>query len=213
MTTPALAARALACTLGNRALFASLGFELPEGRWMMLTGVNGSGKSTLLRIVAGLVAPASGEILWRGQARRTSDPRWNAQFTYQGHATGWKDLLTVRENLALQASLDLPSSPAAELAGAIDRAVTRVGLGRQRNLPFVRLSAGQRRRVGLARLAMSTRTLWLLDEPTTALDTDGQRLFAELLDAHLGRGGCAVVATHLDFPTRAPAIPLRLGHV
>lgn len=212
MTSTALEARALACTLGNRVLFEGLEFALPAGRWLMLTGVNGSGKSTLLRIVAGLVPPISGEVLWRGRPRRPSDPGWHAAFAYQGHATGWKEVLSVRENLAMQASLDRPGTSPGAIDEEIDQAVARVGLSRQRKLAFGRLSAGQRRRVGLARLAMCPRPLWLLDEPTTALDTDGQRLFAGLLDAHLARGGCAVVATHLDFPTSSPAIPLRLGH-
>lgn len=207
----ALEASGLACTLGSRRLFASLGFAVGAGQWLMLTGSNGSGKSTLLRILAGLVMPSAGEIRWRGDVRRAADPGWHANFVYQGHATGWKELLTARENLLMQAWLDLPSVDAAQREIVVDRAITRVGLTRQRNLPFARLSAGQRRRVGLARLALSTRALWLLDEPTTALDTDGQRLFAELLDAHLNTGGTAVVATHLDFPTSSEALSLRLG--
>lgn len=211
MTTAALQVDGLGCTLGNRELFASLTFSLDDGHWLMLTGANGSGKSTLLRILAGLVMPIGGTIRWRGEVRRRGDPEWNGRFAYQGHSAGWKELLTARENLAMQARLDRPDAPGRELTDAADRAIARVGLVRQRNLPFGRLSAGQRRRLGLARLAMSARPLWLLDEPTTALDTDGQQLFAGLLDEHLGAGGCAVVATHLDFPTRSPSIPLRLG--
>jgi heme exporter protein A len=211
MTIAALQVDGLGCTLGNRELFASLSFTLDDGHWLMLTGANGSGKSTLLRILAGLVRPIGGTIRWRGEVRRQGDPEWNARFAYQGHAAGWKETLTARENLTLQARLDRPGASARELVEAGDRAIARVGLVRQRNLPFGRLSAGQRRRLGLARLAMSERPLWLLDEPTTALDTDGQQLFAGLLDEHLGSGGCAVVATHLDFPTRSPSIPLRLG--
>lgn len=211
MTAVALQAEALGCTLGNRELFADLAFTLADGHWLMLTGTNGSGKSTLLRILAGLVLPTSGTVRWRGVLRRQGDPGWNAQLAYQGHASGWKELLTARENLALQARLDRPDASDRELSDSAERAIARVGLVRQRNLPFGRLSAGQRRRLGLARLAMSMRPLWLLDEPTTALDTDGQRLFAGLLDEHLGEGGCAVIATHLDFPTRSPSIPLRLG--
>jgi len=205
---PALEVRAVGCTLGNRVLFEGLGFTLPEGRWMMLAGPNGSGKSTLLRILAGLVVPNAGEVLWRGEARRTGDATWNGLFVYQGHATGWKTQLTVHENLLLQAALDR-EDPSGTVT--IEDALARVGLARQRALPFGRLSAGQRRRVGLARLAMSRRSLWLLDEPTTALDGDGQQLFADLLESHLGAGGCAVVATHLDFPASSPAIELRLG--
>lgn len=212
MSPPALEARAIGCTLGHRVLFERLAFVLPEGRWMMLVGPNGSGKSTLLRILAGLVVPGAGEVLWRGAPRHAGDPAWNGLFTYQGHAAGWKSPLTVRENLALQAALDLNTDLAgAAISETIDESIARVGLSRQRSLPFGRLSAGQRRRVGLARLAMSRRPLWLLDEPTTALDTDGQQVFADLLETHLGAGGCAVVATHLDFPARSPAVELQLG--
>ncbi|HQN13460.1 MAG TPA: ATP-binding cassette domain-containing protein [Quisquiliibacterium sp.] len=99
----------------------------------------------------------------------------------------------------------------AALAAGARRGAGTHGPTRQRRLPFTRLSAGQRRRLGLARLALSTRPLWLLDEPTTALDSDGQALFAGLLDEHLARGGCALVATHLGLPVRTAALPLRLG--
>ena len=212
MSPAALEARELGCTLGNRKLFGALDFKLDAGHWLMLTGSNGSGKSTLLRILSGLVAPSAGEVLWRGLSRRPGDPQWHASFVYQGHSSGWKDLLTARENLLMQAWLDMPLAGLAQRTAAVDRAIERVGLMRQRNLLFTRLSAGQRRRVGLARLALSSRPLWLLDEPTTALDTDGQKLFAGLLDEHLLDGGCAVVATHLDFPTTSPAVALRLGN-
>ena len=211
MTATTLQASGLACTLGTRRLFTSLDFTLASGQWLMLTGANGAGKSTLLRIVSGLLAPSAGEIRWRGEVRDPHAPRWHSAFVYQGHSTGWKEQLSARENLSMQAWLDLGQAPLAERDAAADRAIERVGLVRQRNLPFARLSAGQRRRLGLARLPFSKRPLWLLDEPTTALDTAGQKLFAGLLDEHLGRGGCAIVATHLDFPTASPARPLRLG--
>jgi len=206
----ALEAEGLGCTLGNRRLFASLGFGLDDGQWLMLTGSNGSGKSTLLRILAGLVLPTAGEVRWQGRPRRPGDAHWHACVVYQGHAAGWKELLTTRENLEMQSRLDLPRATTGERRQAVEHAIARVGLQRQRNLPFGRLSAGQRRRVGLARLVLSRRPLWLLDEPTTALDVDGRQLFADILDAHLGAGGSAVVATHLDFPAAAPARPLRL---
>jgi heme exporter protein A len=203
-----LACTGLACTLGTRRLFTDLAFTLESGQWLMLTGDNGSGKSTLLRIIAGLIRPESGEVHWQGTQRRAGDPAWNAAMLYEGHATGWKELLTARENLLQQAWLDL--GPQADHPVCVEAALDRVGLGRQRDLPFMRLSAGQRRRVGLARLAFSRRPLWLLDEPNTALDTAGQALFAELLDTHLAGGGCAVVATHLEVPSLRDARVLRL---
>ena len=213
MTRPLLQASDLACTLGYRTLFSGLDFSVDAGQWLMLTGTNGSGKSTLLRLIAGLVAPTAGTVRWRGEARSASDPGWHASIVYQGHAAGWKDQLSTSENLAMQAALDLGvGHPAADPA-AVASALDRVGLSRQRRLAFARLSAGQRRRLGLARLVLVRRPLWLLDEPTTALDTDGQRLFAGLLDDYLGDGGCAVIATHLEFPTAMPAIHLRLSDV
>jgi heme exporter protein A len=150
-------------------------------------------------------------VRWRGQPRDAHDPQWHASFVYQGHAAGWKDQLSARENLAMQAWLDRPDHDAAARERAVDSAIDRLGLARQRQLPFARLSAGQRRRLALARLPLSSRPLWLLDEPTTALDATGQQLFASLLDDHLAAGGCAIVATHLALPTRTAPGPLRLG--
>ncbi|UCE31007.1 MAG: cytochrome c biogenesis heme-transporting ATPase CcmA [Burkholderiales bacterium] len=213
MSAPLLRVSELACTLGYRTLFSDLGFELDAGQWMMLTGANGAGKSTLLRVLAGLVAPTAGSVCWYGTPRRAEDPDWHARLVYQGHAFGWKDALTTTENLAMQAALDLGVGHPATRGDAIEGALERVGLARQRKLAFARLSAGQRRRLGLARLVLVRRPLWLLDEPTTALDTDGQRLFARLLEGYLGAGGCAVIATHLEFPTTLPAVALRLGEV
>ena len=203
-----LACLGLACTLGTRRLFTDLEFSVESGQWLMLTGDNGSGKSTLLRIIAGLIRPDAGAVHWQGAPRKAGDPAWNAAMLYQGHATGWKELLTARENLQQQAWLDL--GPDTDHAAGVEAALDRVGLGRQRDLPFMRLSAGQRRRVGLARLAFAQRPLWLLDEPNTALDTAGQALFADLLDTHLAGGGCAVVATHLEVPSQRDARVLRL---
>ena len=209
MTAVTLQAEGLACTVGYRTLFCGLAFSLCARQWLMLTGPNGSGKSTLLRLLAGLVTPTAGTVRWEGEARHAADPEWHAQVLYQGHATGWKDQLTASENLEMQAALDLGGvhAPPDLVAGALDR----VGLTRQRRLAFARLSAGQRRRLGLARLSLVRRPLWLLDEPTTALDSDGQRLFAGLLDEYLSGGGCAVIATHLEFPSVSPPVALRLG--
>lgn len=193
---PALGVSGLACVAGVRTLFEQVAFDVHGGRCVVLTGPNGVGKSTLIRAVAGLVTPSAGEIRWRGASRRRYDPAWHASFVYQGHLNAWKDVWTVGENLASMARLDRADDPTA-LATALER----VGLQRQRLLPFMRLSAGQRRRLGLARLVLSRRPLWLLDEPTTALDGDGQQLFASLLDEHLARGGCALIATHLRLAT------------
>ena len=211
--TEALRIDGYACTAGRRTLFSGLSFALDDGAWAMLTGPNGSGKTTLLRAIAGLGTPADGRLLWRGQPCRRDAPAWHAIRLYQGHGAGWKEALSARENLALQAGLD--GTP--QTGAALDAALARVGLGRQAGLAFGRLSAGQRRRLSLARLALQAGAgagrfaLWLLDEPTTALDADAQRTFAELLGSHLQRGGSAIVATHLPIGTVAAPLPLALG--
>ncbi len=202
-----LTVHGLACTAGHRQLFAGLECELPAGHWMMLTGPNGCGKSTLLRAIAGLREPQAGEIRWCGAPVRSLGAGWNASLLYQGHLPGWKDALTPAENLAWQLSLDGVPLGERTLADALARA----GLARQARLAFSRLSAGQRRRLGLARIAAmppQARPVWLLDEPATALDSDGLALLGELLDAHLALGGCAVVATHQSLG--GERAPLRL---
>jgi heme exporter protein A len=208
--TGGLKASDLACTLGTRRLFADLEVSVERGRWLELVGDNGSGKSTLLRIIAGLIAPQAGSLAWDGRPVRRGDPVWHACLLYQGHASGWKDAFGARENLLAQSRLDLPELGCAERDRRVDAALERAGITRQRHLPYARLSAGQRRRIALARLALGGRPLWLLDEPNTALDAQGQALFAELLDGHLAAGGCAIVATHLPVPAAGPRATLRL---
>ena len=203
MTDRGLTVQSMTCAAGTRTLFQDLDLDLPAGQWTMLTGPNGSGKTTLLRAIAGLVRPVEGRLRWNGEAVSHADPRWRAQLVYIGHGAGAKSELTTRENLALQLGLDLPQGVPAD---RIDQALDDVGLGRQRSLPFGRLSAGQRRRWGLARLRCIDRPLWLLDEPTTALDAQALSLLCEMLDAHLDQGGCALVATHQALAMRhAPA--------
>lgn len=200
---------ALSCAAGYRLLFKDLSFSISAGRWIKLTGPNGSGKTTLLRAIAGLVRPVSGSVCWRGQRREVGDPDWHAQMLYQGHSAGWKDGLGARDNLSLQRSLDygipsvLDSDP-----NLLDALLERCGLAGRGALPYVRLSAGQRRRLSLARLAGSQHLLWLLDEPSTALDAQGQALFEKILSEHLLRGGCAVIATHL--PVECGRIPIEI---
>lgn len=198
----------LSCAAGLRPLFSGLGFDLQPGSWLRLAGPNGSGKSTLLRAISGLLRPTGGVVLWRGRPRRADSPGWRSQMLYQGHASGWKDILTAAENLLLQLTLDRGARPAAQ---EVSRHLTDVGLARQTRLAFQRLSAGQRHRLSLARLAASRQPLWLLDEPTTALDADGQRLFGSLLDQHLRRGGCALVATHLPIDCETPSHQIDLA--
>lgn len=197
----------LACAAGIRTLFDGIAFTLGPGQWIRLGGPNGCGKSTLLRALAGLGRPLAGSIRWRGAETSASRDAWHAAIAYQGHLPGCKDNLDATENLRWQLALDgEPATPARlrELLG-------RVGLERQARLSYQRLSAGQRRRLGLARLVAIHRPLWLLDEPTTALDAAGQALFGEILDTHLREGGIAICATHLDLPVTNAPIRLELG--
>ncbi len=204
--TARLEARALACSRGPATLFRDLSFGVARGEWLAVRGPNGSGKTTLLRCVAGLTRLDRGEMLWDGEPMRASSARFRASLLYAGHLPGIKDDLSAEENL--QCSLQLRGVAAAPQA--LHAALGDVGLAKRRRLPARRLSAGQRRRIGLARLMLDPAECWALDEPLTALDDEGQRLFAELLERHLARGGLAVLATHHDLAP-APARVLRIG--
>ena len=201
-----LEAHDLACSRGGASLFRDVSFGLTAGEWLALRGANGSGKTTLLRCVAGLTRPDAGEVLWDGRRAIDSGSEFRAAFVYAGHAPGIKDDLSAAQNL--RDTLALRAASVAE--DAMREALARVGLDKRRHVPARRLSAGQRRRIGLARLALDPAPLWLLDEPLTALDDEGQDIFSELLRRHIARGGLALIATHHDV-SPAPSRELRLG--
>jgi len=167
---------------------------------LALVGPNGSGKSSLLRLIAGLLRPSAGQIeLQGGEAERTI----GEQTHYLGHLDALKPALTVAENLGFWAGyLGDRASPA-------DEALAAVGLGGLTDLPAAYLSAGQRRRLSLARLLAVPRPIWLLDEPASGLDAAGQDRLTELMREHLGTGGMVVAATH--GPLGIEAKELRLG--
>jgi heme exporter protein A len=182
-----LAVSDLACRRGTRELFSGLGFSLSGGEALMVTGRNGSGKSSLLRLIAGLLRPQAGRIDLDG-----GDPELSVgeQAHYLGHLDALKPSLTVAENLRFwTAWLGSPDNPP-------ERALARLGLETLADLPAAYLSAGQKRRLSLARLLAVYRPLWLLDEPTAALDTDGQGRLADLMRTHLARGGLILAAAH-----------------
>jgi heme exporter protein A len=187
-----LQTRDLACRRGPSLLFSGLEFEVSGGELLCIRGPNGCGKTTLLRCVTGLTRLDRGTILWHGESALRDPERMRAGTAYAGHLPGLKDDLSAEENLEF--ALRLRGAPASFEARR--EALAAVGLEKRSRIPARRLSAGQRRRIGLARLALDPAEMWVLDEPLTALDDAGQSLFVDLLDRHLARGGFALVATH-----------------
>jgi heme exporter protein A len=182
----------LAARRGLVRLFAGLSFDVAAGQALVVTGANGSGKTTLLRMLAGLSAPESGEIRWNGTAVAPFDPGLRAATAFAGHLPALKDELTAEENLVALTALAGEPAPPESILDALDA----VALTGQRALPARVLSQGQRRRIGLARLTLVHRPLWILDEPLTALDAAGAALLGKLVASHLDSGGLAVAATH-----------------
>jgi heme exporter protein A len=185
---------------GGETVFSGVSFTLDKGEALVVTGPNGSGKSTLLRIIAGLLPAASGKV-----ALDHADGSSPASAChYLGHANGMKTALTVAENLGFWR--DFLGSPRLPIGEALE-AVGLDGLG---HLPFSVLSTGQKRRVAIARLLVSYRPVWLLDEPTVGLDAESEADFTGVMSAHLGNGGIVVAATHLPLAL-AGARELRMG--
>jgi len=180
---------------GDHLVFADLSFRLEPGGALVLIGRNGSGKTTLLRLIAGLMPRAAGDVLWSGEDALADLPSHGLRLAYLGHQDALKLGLTAVENLALWARVGKEGR-----AVAIEDALAAVGLEDLAHLPARMLSAGQRRRVAIARLLVSGAVLWLLDEPTTALDTASVARLGGLAAAHRAAGGMVIAATHLDLP-------------
>ena len=186
-----LEARDLACRRGERVVFAGLSFTLAARGALLLTGANGAGKSSLLRLLAGLLPVAEGTLLWQGEDALADRALHARRLRYVGHGDALKPALTARENLAFFARLH---------GGAVEPALAALGLSALAELPARVLSAGQKRRLGLARLALAPAPLWLLDEPTTGLDASSVERLGVLLARHRAAGGMVVAATHLPLP-------------
>jgi len=195
-----LLASGLTCMRGGREVFSALTFEAVAGELLAVTGRNGSGKTSLLRLIAGLLTPAAGSLSLEGADAELTLPE---QAHYLGHRDALKPALSVLENLQFWRDFlgGKPADPGASLSA--------VGLAHATHLPAGYLSAGQRRRLSLARLLAVRRPVWLLDEPTTALDTTGQDMIAGLMREHLASGGLIVAATHA--PLGLPSRELRIG--
>ena len=189
-----LSARKLAIGRGGRTLAAGLEFTLHGGEALVVTGPNGAGKSTLLRSMAGLLTLAGGEISVTGDDIEAETPPGLCAH-YLGHADAMKGALSVRENLVFWASM-LARGQMGQKGLSTEQALAAVGLPHIVDFPAGYLSAGQKRRIAMARLLVAPRPLWLLDEPTTALDAASQQRFAGVMREHLARGGAIVAATH-----------------
>ena len=185
----------LACVRGDRALFSGLNAAVAPGQLLAIVGENGSGKSSLLRMLCGLFPRERGVIQWNGTDIDQLRDDYTRNLTYLGHLNGIKDDLTPVENLQLSARLFGDDSSVV----SVREALQAVGLGKQtQGLPTRVLSQGQKRRVALARLWLSRRPLWILDEPFAALDEGGITLLTHRFKRHLDAGGMAVVATHQE---------------
>jgi heme exporter protein A len=196
-----LVADRLACVRGRRTLFSELSFVVEPGKALILMGPNGAGKTSLIRIVAGLLAPADGRVAVDGgeQERGLAE-----QCHYVGHLNAVKASLTVEENAGFWARY---------LGGGashIEGALATFGLAGLRDIPAGYLSAGQKRRLGLARVLLAERPIWLLDEPSASLDAGAQEMLASAVNAHMAGGGLVVAATHVTLPF-AGAREMHLG--
>lgn len=182
---------------GERHVLKGVNFALGAGELLHVSGPNGTGKTTLLRAVAGLAHPEEGKVTWRGQPVSALDSRYCEELGYLAHDAGLKGDLTGRENLAFMVRLRRAISDE-----AIEASLAMLDIAACADIAARALSAGQRRRVALARLLLSDALLWILDEPLTNLDAAGTALIVDLLGRHLEAGGLALVATHGELPIR-----------
>ena len=185
--------RQLLCARGGRTVFADLDFRIAAGGALVLAGPNGSGKSSLLRLMAGLARPAAGVLAWGGNDVAEDPATHRARVHYVGHLDAVKPALTVAENLGFWAALCGGSDGAeARTRAALDA----FGIAQLGDVPGRYLSAGQRRRLNLARILAASAPLWLLDEPKTALDTDAAERVDAAIASHRAEGGMVVMSMH-----------------
>jgi heme exporter protein A len=185
----------LTCARGDRPLFAGLAVTLGAGELLHVVGGNGAGKTTLLRTLCGLSRPAAGQIRWAGEPIEALGDEYRHALAYLGHTDGVQGDLTPAENLGALACLSGRPHDSKAIAAALER----MGLAASRRFPAKILSQGQKRRLGLARLLVLEKPLWILDEPFTALDAGSSRLMLALLREQLARGGLVTLSSHHDF--------------
>ena len=190
----------LACIRDDRVLFEHLNLSLAAGQMLLVEGQNGSGKTSLLRILTGLKLADEGEILWQGKSIEQLTSDYYEQVCYVGHHDGVKRELTCLENLRLVQAMGRPSDL------DLDAVLDRVNLYRYGDTLMGSLSAGQKRRLALARLFATESTLWILDEPFTSLDKSSMSYFESMFERHLQQGGIVVMTSHHDIAMQGPEI-------
>ncbi|UTV27003.1 cytochrome c biogenesis heme-transporting ATPase CcmA [Photobacterium atrarenae] len=203
-----LSVQELSCVRDERVLFDDLNFSVSSGELVQIEGHNGAGKTTLLRIIAGLGRADSGDVLWHDEKIESAREDYYQALLFLGHQTGVKRELTAYENLAYFQAMHSESDTAtlqgqAQVSGKEDlwQALAHVGLAGREDVPAGQLSAGQQRRVALARLWISNHPLWILDEPLTAIDKQGVKVLERLFLSHVERGGIVLLTTHQDMFT------------
>ncbi|WP_058912709.1 cytochrome c biogenesis heme-transporting ATPase CcmA [Entomohabitans teleogrylli] len=194
-----LEAKALTCIRDERELFSGLSFSVQGGEVVQVAGHNGAGKTSLLRILSGLARPDNGQVFWQGELISRARDIWHRNLLWLGHQSGVKSVMTPDENLRFYH----PHST----RQARWQALEEVELLGYEDVPVAQMSAGQQRRVALARMWLSDAALWILDEPFTALDVAGIEKLTVKMEQHVGRGGAVILTTHQ--PLRALVCPLR----
>lgn len=193
-----LSGKALTLLRGDRCLFSDLDFALDPGELLIVEGQNGSGKTSLLRAIAGILDFESGEVLWRKESVRKNYQAFRSEMVWLSHKVGFKGDLTLVENLKFEAGMR-PTAPQ-----HLDTVLQRLNLSRLVELPFRALSAGQQRRVALARMLLAKADLWIMDEPFTNLDTAGRSLVVDLIREHTENQGLCLVASHQNIELDTP---------
>lgn len=183
-----LEARELLCERDDRILFSELSFRVTAGEWVQITGSNGAGKTTLLRLLTGLARPDAGEVCWQGQPLHQVRDSYHQELLWIGHQPGIKTRLSALENL----SFFHHDGDTAQCLAALAQA----GLAGYEDIPVNQLSAGQQRRVALARLWLTRARLWILDEPFTAIDVNGVERLTQRMAQHTEQGGIVILTTH-----------------
>lgn len=207
---PLLQARDLTVYRGEDPLFEGVDVAVTHGQILQIQGNNGAGKTTLLKVLCGLIIADEGDVYWRGTLCRRDPVDFNQECLYLGHKPGLKQELSAAENLRSFASLRTDQTTT-DLDYQVQNALTRLQLGDRADLPCGVLSAGQRRRVALSRLLVCPATLWVLDEPLTALDREGCELIQTMMQHHLDQQGAIIYTTHQPLPGFGPRnLTLRL---